>query len=463
MGEFLMILLGVSVAGTVSFVFLLAIQSVFNGCRIWYYLLIKLLLLFYLFPVFILAIIAFKSSIGGIEVLLNGPDFVKGYLNITLLTYTRFLQYHSLFMKIGIIWILGMVITLFLTLLYGQLSLYKLYKKADIKEENELKQLCASIRKELGIKKNVKLLRCSSVISPFTSGIFFPVIILPDVTYNQEEWKMLLKHEFFHLKSRDVLFKQLVTWIRIVHWFNPAIYFFGKEVFEAAEMACDEKVIGNAPLKEKRFYAELILAILERAIECQKNIMLAGFSNNEKALKRRLSNFMQKKSLSRGKKVLLFVISVLMIVTCPVVGYASVTGILMGQNNSTERVLSEAVEVEQMNDFKEFTGTVKMTAEESYSMNLSVRGDNWIDITIEAGDRFWIDGDLNSTSMDISLTASSSSDSFRVGYLKGSTAKYVNSSKGAVNYSFTIVPGSYSIYIENLSDHAIHVSGRITV
>ena len=150
-------------------------------------------------------------------------------------------------------------------------------------------------------------------------------------------------------------------------------------------------------------------------------------------------------------------------VACPIVSYASATGVLRIQDKTAKIVFSNSQEERQADEHIEYTGNTVMEADDYYLIKLNSKGDNKIDITIQPGDRFWIDATLNSSSIYVSLTADSSSDSFRVGYTSESAMKYVSSTKGAINHTFSITPGEYSIYIENRSKNSIHVVGRITV
>lgn len=463
MGDFLTVLLGTSMAVSISFLFLLSVRRVFDGYTSLYYRLMKLLLIFYLVPVFLLVLIAVKMNTAGTPIPLEGKDFMHGYLELKLLTLSRMHQYSMLYLYLCIVWVAGSAISLCLSIFLGQICIWKIRKNSSEVKNTELNLLFDSLIDEMKLAKKIKLFRCPWITSPFTSGILYPVITLPDIEFSRKEWEMLLRHELTHLKSRDVFYKQLMVLVRIVHWFNPLIWLFTRELFETGEMACDEKVIGDAKKEEKHFYAELLLMLLERAAESHENVMLAGFSDSESSLKRRLRNFMKKKNGSKKKKILLAILSAAIMAACPIVSYASATGVLKIQDMAAEDILSDALKETQVNMFIEYSDSISMKENESYSMNLNVKGDNKIDITIKAGDRFWIDGKLNSDIIKVSLTADSSSDSFRVGYTNKDAIKYVNSIDGAINHSFSITPGDYSIYIENRSDYEIHVVGRLTV
>lgn len=463
MGDFLTVLLGTSMAVSISFLLLLSIHRVFDGYSSWYYRLMKLLLMFYLVPVFMLVLVAVKIKTEGIPIPLEGEDFMHGYLELKLLTLSRMHRYSLLYINLCIVWVAGCVISLGLSIVWGHICIWKIRRNSSEVKDTELSLLFDSLLDDKKLIGKIKLFRCSWIISPFTSGILYPVIILPDIEFTMKEWEMLLRHELTHLKSRDVFYKQLMVLVRTVHWFNPLIWLFARELFETCEMACDENVIGDAKKEEKHFYAELLLMLLERTAESHENVMLAGFSDSERSLKRRLSNFMRRKNGSKKKKILLAILSAAIMVACPIVSYASATGVLRIQDKTAKIVFSNSQEERQADEHIEYTGNTVMEADDYYLIKLNSKGDNKIDITIQPGDRFWIDATLNSSSIYVSLTADSSSDSFRVGYTSESAMKYVSSTKGAINHTFSITPGEYSIYIENRSKNSIHVVGRITV
>ncbi len=462
MGGFLSILFGVSFAGSVSFLILFIFQRFFDGYRGWFYLLMRYLLIFYFLPVFFFVMAVVTSKTKGTIVLLNGPDFKTGFIRESL-TFAQLNRFDNIVQLMFLIWIGGVLICAFYYLCHAFLFIYQLRRQTQRVEEG--KQICLFQRtlKVLEIRKKVGLYQTSGIISPFTTGIFFPVVVIPEHEYSCDEWELLFLHEVTHIKRRDVLFRVISTWVKIFHWFNPMMHWFTKEFFENSEMACDEKVIRNHGKQKKILYAELLYSLLERSVQKEEQVIRANFLDDEKRLKRRLKNFMKKKKPTAVGTAFLAALTGLLAVSCPVISYASASVVLHVQNVATESYLASFEEEEQNMKYKEYREEVAIKPLEVYSMRLKERGDNRIDITIEAGERYWIRSEITSDSIGVLLMADSSSDSFRVGYSGESSGRYINSSKGAVNHTFSLEPGEYDIYIENRSDHAIHISGRITV
>lgn len=82
--------------------------------------------------------------------------------------------------------------------------------------------------------------------TPMLMRLLKAQIVLPRSDYSAEELRLILRHELFHFKRKDV-FYQLITLIFVsLHWFNPAVHIMAKATEADCETSCDEK-----PSREK--------------------------------------------------------------------------------------------------------------------------------------------------------------------------------------------------------------------
>ena len=97
------------------------------------------------------------------------------------------------------------------------------------------------------------------VETPFILGVLRPRIYLPS-GMDGEIKKYVLAHEYAHISRRDYIWKPLGFLIVCVHWFNPLVWvayvLFSRDI----EMACDEKVIKNYDVEERKAYSKALLA-----------------------------------------------------------------------------------------------------------------------------------------------------------------------------------------------------------
>ena len=135
------------------------------------------------------------------------------------------------------IWILGMV----LMLLYTVIS-YLLLKR----------KVATAIPLGKGIKQS------EFVDSPFVLGIIRPVIYLP---FGMEEADMayVIAHEKAHIRRRDHWWKPLGFLLLSIYWFNPVLWVAYILLCRDIEAACDEKVIKDMKLDDRRAYSTALL------------------------------------------------------------------------------------------------------------------------------------------------------------------------------------------------------------
>lgn len=138
----------------------------------------------------------------------------------------------------GIIWTVGIAILL----LYGLISYLRLRRK---------------VAEAIPFEKNTWL--CDQVKTPFILGVFRPRIYLPS-GLNEEETAYVLAHEHAHLKRKDHLWKPLGFLLLTVYWFNPLVWVAYILLCRDIEAACDEKVISDMAMTEKKAYANALVS-----------------------------------------------------------------------------------------------------------------------------------------------------------------------------------------------------------
>jgi len=96
---------------------------------------------------------------------------------------------------------------------------------------------------------------------PALVGALHPRIVLPqdfEARYTGEERALVLLHERSHLKSGDAQINAVVAALRCVFWFNPLVHWAAARFRFDQELACDARVIAQAP-SARRAYAEAML------------------------------------------------------------------------------------------------------------------------------------------------------------------------------------------------------------
>ena len=125
----------------------------------------------------------------------------------------------------------------------------KLVKNKICKEKKEAIAIFKKIKKELNIKENVQLIYIENCDSPFTTGVFSPMIVLPyNTEYTVEQLDFILRHELTHIKNKDFIVKFIAMGVVALHWFNPICILLYFEIRNMSEIYCE---IGRASCRER--------------------------------------------------------------------------------------------------------------------------------------------------------------------------------------------------------------------
>ncbi len=187
----------------------------------------------------------------------------------------------------------------------------KLWNKAcqDERAYAAYEVLCES----MNIKNPPILLTNRKNKSPMLIGFLKPKLLLPEIEYSEEDYRVMFSHELHHYKRHDLWYKLLILTARCVHWFNPLVYVMMREAENDLEITCDEAVVRNFNNEDRAFYCETILRILCKGKE-RYTLLSTGFNSGKKVLQRRFEAVLNEKS--RKGLVLGAVSIVLMIVLC---------------------------------------------------------------------------------------------------------------------------------------------------
>lgn len=150
---------------------------------------------------------------------------------------------------------------------------------------------------------------CKDIDIPFVLGFVKPKIYLPSDLEKPEE-AFILRHERIHILRKDHLIKLLFLAALALHWFNPFIWWCGRQLNDDMEMSCDEAVIKQLNPKDRIRYTVLILNM---AVRQQYHITIEGFGGGN--IMKRIHNILHDKK--RSKKTYLGVmIAVASVVFC---------------------------------------------------------------------------------------------------------------------------------------------------
>ena len=182
-----------------------------------------------------------------------------------------------------------------------------------------------------------RLTLCAPVPTPALTGLAHPTLLLPHENYAETELRFILRHELYHLKRRDILYKSFLTLVGALHWFNPLVYLMLRAADEDIELSCDSAVTADMEKAERAAYSETLLKSVR---EKHGAVALTTcFGSTLERLKRRLANVFDDGKKSRG-------VAVVILTVCAVASLSAAVGFAPAETKNTPNTHGEYADVE---------------------------------------------------------------------------------------------------------------------
>ena len=168
--------------------------------------------------------------------------------------------------------------------------------------------------------ERVRVYKTNEADVPIAVGVLNGVIIIPDRDFAEKELELIIRHEYTHIKNRDLLIQLLANILCAIYWWNPAVYLFRKDLEQYFELRCDKTVTAGMSKKETAEYLDVLLKIYN-AGQLGVSINTVGVIENYKAggkeLKERferISEVFEKRSRQYMGRMAVVVITVCLLV-----------------------------------------------------------------------------------------------------------------------------------------------------
>lgn len=186
------------------------------------------------------------------------------------------------------LWIFGVG---FYTLRLGggvwQLRKYKTQEifEPEPKWQKRFSDLCEKFK----IAQNVRLLQSNLIETPIVVGWLKPLILVPASAFLQmppRQLETILAHELVHIRRYDNLLNFLQSFVEILFFYHPCVWWISAEIRREREFACDDAVLET--LESPRLVYADALANLEeiRLLANKKTPPVAVAASGGKLMKR---------------------------------------------------------------------------------------------------------------------------------------------------------------------------------
>ncbi|MCH1982315.1 M56 family metallopeptidase [Ruminococcus sp. OA3] len=195
------------------------------------------------------------------------------------------------------IWLTGFLFLAFGRLISYYRSLDRLRRWGMPVKNSKITKIYRAACTEKHIKRVPKLMMNPRVQSPVLAGLGRTYLYLPDVPYTDRELELILKHELFHYRHKDLWYKMFLLIVDTVYWFNPLLHWMIREADKDIEYICDCYVIAGYPKSDHAVYNRLLL---KTAASGNSHYLTASLNDSKAAFKERIWYMMKAAKLRKG-------------------------------------------------------------------------------------------------------------------------------------------------------------------
>jgi bla regulator protein BlaR1 len=191
-----------------------------------------------------------------------------------------------------VIWFCGAIAgNLYLIISYiGCLIKVNSYKPIKDKRIMDILEEC---KNDMNIKKHISILQVQDINSPAIFSLLKPRILIPlDIIKNvsEDDIKNIFLHELSHYKRKDIFVNYIVKIVKLLHWFNPLIWYFTKALKRDMELCCDSLALSYLHTSKLKQYGYTMIDIIKYSKHSKKTRlnMAVGISLNVQDMTRRM-------------------------------------------------------------------------------------------------------------------------------------------------------------------------------
>jgi beta-lactamase regulating signal transducer with metallopeptidase domain/5-hydroxyisourate hydrolase-like protein (transthyretin family) len=161
-------------------------------------------------------------------------------------------------------------------------------------------ELLESSCRRIGLPRTPALLVTPECLSPCIVGTWSPRIVLPEAVVTESSTARLhhvLAHELAHLVRRDLWTNWLLLAARLLHWFNPVVWWTVREMQAEREAACDEMAFAALGEADRSAYATTLVEMAASLPPSALAPGLIGLFSSTGRLKARIERLLRSPSV----------------------------------------------------------------------------------------------------------------------------------------------------------------------
>ena len=157
-----------------------------------------------------------------------------------------FWQSWSLTEALFALWLVGMA-AVSAWVITGYAAVRWLLRNARVVTNEQWRSQFDDARRQIGVRRQVRLLQATRALTPMTFGLLRPAIVLPAnaADWTESRLRVVLLHELAHVARRDVLTQLFAQIACALYWFHPLAWLAARRLRVERERACDDAVVAS--------------------------------------------------------------------------------------------------------------------------------------------------------------------------------------------------------------------------
>ena len=179
-----------------------------------------------------------------------------------------------------LVWAVGIVVSVSRDIAQ-QLRFWRSERHMILIEDEQIERIAAEFPGAYSVKVSPQ------IQLPFVTGLFKPVIYLPNIELSDEQWRNVFRHETQHIRSGDEWKKLFFRLVRALFWWNPLARLSERDISLLIELQCDERVAGSGDLDEQEDYLRTMMALMRHYLAAKVPVTAAALIGSQSEMETR--------------------------------------------------------------------------------------------------------------------------------------------------------------------------------
>lgn len=234
--------------------------------------------------------------------------FTTTLVSKNILPFVREVWYFSIFKKVTMGQLLVCLWLLIAVLLngiyfYRYRRLVSRLSRIPETESKEIHSILSSICDEEFVVREPKIIQANIHISPFTTGLRRPIIVLPGFQISALEMRHILRHELEHISNHHIWFRALIEVLTAVFWWNPLIWLFRRAIIRSLELQADIRAVQGLNEGETSSYFHSLISVAKKVQKGKNRSFALAFVIGNDMLAYRVKVASRSNCCKRSKRI----------------------------------------------------------------------------------------------------------------------------------------------------------------